>query len=413
MSLYITQRSEKTRPSTLALAVLCLVGSWFYALSISSLGGVALKAGQPNDFFQLWSASRAILHGADPYGPEVTLQNQVAVYGTTAAALGAPDDRRLAYPIQATFPVLPLGFLNFRYADRAILLIMAALVLLATGWYRVAWDTTTALYAIFAFASYPVIVALQMRQPTLLFFSLALAAWALLRSDRLGFAGFVGALSLGKPQIAAWILLPLVIWTLNGWRVRKRFIIFFAASALGILVLGHFISPGWSHAWMERLHTYSRINPPSILVRLFGAKLGAIISGMVALGLVFVLWTNRRRDLQFLVAFSATVSCLIVQGQMYNMVLLLIPAMWIADHLKSIEQSGPASEVALAAAKLAFIGFCAVSIIGGFLIHANGTGKSIGWSLPETLMAPLLFGLMAVMVAQLIHQEHSDCKALR
>ena len=66
--------------------------------------------------------------------------------------------------------------------------------------------------------------ALQIRQPTLLLFGLAVASMALLRSGRWALAGVVAALSTGKPQVAFGLLLPMMIWTLAGWRERKKFV---------------------------------------------------------------------------------------------------------------------------------------------------------------------------------------------
>ena len=39
------------KPIPILAAVLCLAGSWFYAISIASLGGVGLKPGHANDYF--------------------------------------------------------------------------------------------------------------------------------------------------------------------------------------------------------------------------------------------------------------------------------------------------------------------------------------------------------------------------
>ena len=80
--------SSNVRLSSAALIVLCLATSWYFAFSLSSRAGVGLKPGHVNDFFQLWNASRAILHHTNPYGREISKQNQIAAYGATAEALG-------------------------------------------------------------------------------------------------------------------------------------------------------------------------------------------------------------------------------------------------------------------------------------------------------------------------------------
>ena len=75
-------------------------------------------------------------------------------YGATAEALGMKDDRRLKYPLPATFPVLPLGYLTFQSADKMALCTMAMLIPLTIGWLRARWNGTTIAYTVLAFASY-------------------------------------------------------------------------------------------------------------------------------------------------------------------------------------------------------------------------------------------------------------------
>src|ERR1019366_10180400 len=125
------------------------------------------------------------------------------------------------------------------------------------------WDRTTVLYCALTFSSYPVIYGLQARQPTLLFFGLAVGSFALLRSGRLIPAAMLAALSAGKPQIALPVLLPMLIWTLARWHERKRFAIAFATSLLALLVISSIVSPGWMPEWLDSLRDYSQYHDPS------------------------------------------------------------------------------------------------------------------------------------------------------
>ena len=45
------------------------------------------------------------MQGVNPYGPEVTEQNQIMYSGATAKALGSKTEWRFPYPIYATFPL--------------------------------------------------------------------------------------------------------------------------------------------------------------------------------------------------------------------------------------------------------------------------------------------------------------------
>src|ERR1019366_5942812 len=319
-------RPQEMKLRTAILAVLCLAAGWYYALYISSTGGVGLRPGVTNDSFLLWNASRAILHHTNPYSTEVAEQKQVAAYGATANSLGIVSDQRFAYPIQATFPLLPLGLLDFRTADKIVFWLLLALVALSTGWLRGVWDETTLLYTLLAFASYPVIVGLQMRQPTLLFFGLIVGSFALLRSGRLILAAVLAALSAGKPQIALPVLLPMLVWALARWHERKRFAIAFAASLLALVSISSFVSPGWMPEWFASLRGYSHsqfVNP-SIAFLFLGNKLGLAVSAVLLFGLAATLWLHRERDLLLQMAISVAIFSLIIPYQTYNAAILLI-----------------------------------------------------------------------------------------
>ena len=116
------------KPRTAILALLCLMATWDYALTLASIPAFWFKPGIINNFYPLWNASRSILHHIDPYSPEVTEQNEIAAYGVTAKVLGTPVRQRFAYPVYATFPVLPLALLDSGTAKQVALCLFAALV---------------------------------------------------------------------------------------------------------------------------------------------------------------------------------------------------------------------------------------------------------------------------------------------
>ena len=118
---------------TLILAILALVACWYFAIYFLATVGIRL---QHSDFYPLWNGARAVLSGENPYGPEVTVQNQIAAYGTTADAIGEKNEQRFAYPVYATFPILPLALLSFRTANLLAFCLIAALVVLSVGWIR-------------------------------------------------------------------------------------------------------------------------------------------------------------------------------------------------------------------------------------------------------------------------------------
>ena len=353
-----------------------------------------------NNFYPLWNASRSVLHHVDPYSPEVTEQNEIAAYGVTAKVLGTPVRQRFAYPVYATFPVLPLGLLDSRTATRVALCFLVPFVALLVGWLRAAWDGKTALYTILTFASYPTIFALQECHPTLLFFGLAVGAFALLRSERLVLAGMVAALAMGKPHVAFPILLPMVIWTFARWHARKRFVISLVAFSSVLLCLSSMLVPGWTLEWLAAVRAYSHYIYPSFVVLSFGQKFGSIVSAVLLVGLTTVLWLDREQDLLFQAAICAPVTYLITPYVNYNAILLIIPAVWIADNTDLIKNGGAASQITLALVRLAFAAFWLTAPVGALLLHTTPLGKRTAWHLTGIMISPLLISIVAVMVVQ-------------
>jgi hypothetical protein len=353
-----------------------------------------------NDLYPFWNASRAILHGIDPYSPEITEQNQISAYGVTAKVFGSPDEQHFAYPVYATFPFIFLGLVGSETAKQIAFSLFVALIALSVGWLRAKWDWDTALYCALTFASYPVIYALQAYQPTLLFLCLAVGALALLRSGHLVLAGMVAALATGKPHIALSTLLPMLIWTFARWHERKRFAIAFGVSLLGLTWLASLVTPGWIFEWLAVLRAYSQYIHPSFIAGVFGRKIGSVIAIALLVGLTSVLWRHRHGDLLFQAAVTAPIVYLLTPFVLYNAVLLLIPAVWIADNAHFIENCGATCQLTLGLVRVSFAGLWLAAPIGALLLHTTQLGKAVAWEFPGIMVSPLLISIVAVMVVQ-------------
>ncbi len=389
------------------LAALCLITSWHHAIRFSEAGGTGLKHGLSSDYYVLWSASRAIMRGVNPYGPEVTEENQIMYLGATAKALGTRTEWRFPYPIYGTFPLFPLGLLDFSTANQIVFWLLATLTALSIGWLREKWDGPTVLYCALAFSTYPVIYALQGRQPTALFFGLAMAGYALLRSGRLVPAGMLAALAAGKPNVALAILLPMMVWTFSRWRQRKRFAISLAGSLLGLLIVSCVASPGWIPEWLATLPRYAGYNRPSLLTWFFGSEAGLALSSLVFLCLIAVLWLHRESGLLFQMSVSVTICSLLIPYQPYNLIVLLIPAVWILDNARQIAESGPVNQIVLAAVKAALILSWIANAVGALLWHTSSTGRSIAWILTGVMILPLFLCILTMMLVQLFSSPKS------
>ena len=390
------------KPRTAILAGLCLAACWYYAICYSSAVHLGLKPGIVVDFYPLWNGSRAILQRRDPYSLRVTEENEVAAYGATANAIGTQVEQRFVYPIHATFPVMPLGLLDFRTASEIAFWLFAVLTALSVGWLRGRWDRTTVLYCLLTFSSYPVIYDLQSRQPVLLFFGLAVGSFALLRAGHLVPAAILAVLSTGKPQIALPVLLPMLTWAFARWHERKQFLISLGAFSLVVLFVSSAISPGWMREWIAALHAYLQYIHPSLVVSIFGSQLGIAISGILFLALVATLWLHRESSLLFQVAFSVVIFHLIVPYQTYNAVMLLIPVVWAEDNAHLIPASDWVNQLTLAAMRVALVGSWIANGVGIFLWHTSPVGKAIAWLLPGIMVRALLASLLVMMLVQLL-----------
>jgi hypothetical protein len=396
-----TGSSAYVKPRTAALVVLCLAAGWYNAARFSSAGRVGLKQGVPADMYPLWNGTDAILHGLNPYSVKVTEQNDFGVYGTTAKAAGDKKGQQFAYPVYAALPVMPLELVNFRVANQIAFWLFIALVPLSVGWLRERWDWTTVVIGALSLATYPVIFAIQSRQPTIVFFGLAVGSFALLCSGQTIPAGMLAALSTGKPHIALPVLLPMLIWTSVRWKQQKRFVISLALSLMGLLALSSAATPGWREEWIAALRHYAQYGRGPLVILFFGNKIGAAILVLLLLILIVGLWRRRESDLLFQVALSVAIFQLVIPYEPYNAIMLLIPAVWVADNAHVISKSGASNQVALAAMRVALVGSWVIGALGALLWHTSAAGRSIAWALPGVMVPPLFVCMATMMLVQL------------
>ena len=381
-------------------AIIAFLVCWYFAVQFLSTVGVRL---QHSDFYPLWNGTRAVLHGSNPYGQDVTLANQAAAYGTTAQSIGEKNEQRFAYPLYATFPIVPLALLDFGLANRLMFALIAVLLVASVGWIRGRWDGTTALYAVFLLASYSVVFALQIRQPTLLFLVFAIGSMALLRSKHWISAGVLAALSTSKPQVACAFLLPMLIWTLADWRERKRFVIWFAIAIATLLGMAQGLDRHWIADWIDALRAYARYHQLTTIPFALGSRIGLILSGVLLLGFIAMLWRRRHSSLLFQVSASVAVMYLLLPEEVYSAPILVVPAIWVADNAAWFKNSGSANQLALAAVRLALAQLWLANLVGAVLLHTNVQGKAVAFWFPVNAVFPVFVSLLFIMTLQLFH----------
>lgn len=337
---------SRRRPQVLFVtALLCLLSSWYFAVVIAPAGlGLSAPSVQQG-LFPEWFGCREILHHRDPYRPEATRQIELVVFGPTPTASAAPlNQHRFAYP--AFFAVLffPIALLPFAAAQSTALLVSALLTAISVplwlqGEQCGKLDKLT--FTVFALATYPVALALQLRQPTLIIAALLAASYCCVRSGRLAAAGILAALCASKPQLAIAVLLPLSIWSVAAWRTRKVFVLSLGAALSALLIAADLAVPGWFGEWMTTVAAYTHYagGKPLLTDLLpfhFVLPAAVILMGAV----VWVSFKFRDSDLLFALSFSVAVFQLLFPFQIYNTVLLFPAALWMTANAGNIKARG-------------------------------------------------------------------------
>lgn len=332
----------------IALATLCLILSWYYGLVIAPTGLAGADRAILQDLYGVWNGSRQLLvDRSSPYSAEVTARSQAAIYGEP---LAGRSDQQFAYPAFAAFPLAPLALLPYRAAQVAAFWAFLILTALSTVWWRGS-RAKSLLPVLLVVGAYPVIVALQLRQPTLLFAALIAAALAQVARSHLVFAGVVLAVATAKPQLALPVCVALLFWTAGNWRERRTLALSFGLSEVVLLAAATALVPGWFAQWLMVLRSYSAYAGQPLLVTFFGGAAGKSISTILALTIFAVCWLCRE-DLLFSVSFSIAALQLIAPFQIYNEVMLLAPLCWIAANAPKIRARGWINGLLVAAVAL-------------------------------------------------------------
>ena len=379
----------------IAASLLCC---WIYAASVASVARNGIKPGVPDDYAQMWAVGRGLLHGLDPYGSEVTLSSQIELLGAPAKSVGSINDIRLTYPLQAVYLLLPLSMLALPTANILVSLLLGGMTAVSVPWLRRRWDRRSAIYVLLLFSSYPVVVALQMRQPTLFFFGLIVGSFVLFRSEHFVLAGIAAAFAAGKPQIALTLLLPMTALCFSRWHLRRPFIFSFGFSVSILTAISFAVDRSWLKGWADSLQTYKSYVHPSVLVATLGRPMGIMVSACVAISLLIVLWILREEDPLFLAALGTATMAIVIQGEMYNVVILLVPAIWVVDHL-------PANgSLLLALVRVSFLELWLANIVCALLFLGTNQAKVIAGLISGAAAFPVLILLLSITVAEAVRK---------
>jgi hypothetical protein len=295
--------------------------------------------GNLSDLYPRWLGARELLlHGRDPYSPEITREIQAGFYGRPldpARPEDPRDEQRFVYPVYVAFLLAPTVSLPFDLVQTGFLWLLVALTATSVPlWLEfLQWRPSAGgvlLAVLLALGSFPIVQGVKLQQLSLLVgFLLALSA-ALLARGHLFSSGTLMAIAMIKPQlvipVAGWFLL----WTFSSWHKRRGWALGFGLTMLVLLAGSEWLLPGWIARFRDAAAAYRGYATGTGLLETLLSPIGGKLITVLLVLVVFALcWRFRRfsetqPEFQRMTALVLTSTVVIIPMIVpYNQVLLL------------------------------------------------------------------------------------------
>jgi hypothetical protein len=305
----------------LVVSILCAASMGFYVTAIWS-------ANQPPHFSDLyarwWGAHELLLHGRNPYSPEVSHEIQSVIYGVVNTA--SPDDPAgigggFAYPPYTVLWLWPLIYLSFATAQKVfigaavlLLLLSLALWMRALHWRPNPIERIT--IALFLLGSFPAMQALVLQNPSVVAAGFIAIAIFLLSAEHLVLAGVFLAASTFKPQFCVALLPWLAIWVVAEWRRRASLAWGFLGTTLILFLASEWLVPGWIPTFLNIVRAYRRYAYGySLLDVWFTPTVGPVLGAVALFAVLALCWRYRSEPANsptFLLAVSLVLAVNVV-----------------------------------------------------------------------------------------------------
>lgn len=339
------------------VAVLLLLLSFVILDSVAIYQIWVREQGNAFDLYQRWLGARAMLfYGQNPYSPEITREIQLGMYGRLAGE--GEDQQAFAYPAYVAFVILFFVLLPFPVAVTLWLVSqqfwLLASVLLILSWLK--WTVKTPMLLLIATVAmlyrYSIIVLLLGQFSMLVLFLLAMALWAY-GERRYLLAGACLALTTIKPQL---IFLLIPVWL--AWAIfekRWTFLGSFCSLMALLLILPWFFIGDWMASFLSGMQIYreysSTFNPlERSFALLFSSPASSLLTAVTSMAALAYLLLMIRRGMKtstkssfHLVISAATLVTLLLSPEtsVYNMVLILLPALFCLRYLHARQGAKP------------------------------------------------------------------------
>jgi Glycosyltransferase family 87 len=289
-----------------------------------------------NDLYPVWVGSRELLvHGRNPYSPEISREIQIAFYGADLGPGARPDQQCcFAYPVYVSFlfaPTVKSDFSKLQVPALLFLTVVTAVSIIC--WHVVTRRAAGELVLIvpLVLISPPVMQGLELRQSGMLVAALLAGAAILAQRRHFMVSGMALALATIKPQMCMLPIAWMLLWALNDWRTRKNLAIGFGSTMALLVGGGEVLLPGWISDFLAQLRVYRGFAGASMLELLYGRSIGLTLTAIFIFVLLLVMWKKRAvSDFIPMLAIVLAMEVVIVPGlkSLLNLV-LLIPGIFI------------------------------------------------------------------------------------
>jgi hypothetical protein len=404
-------------------SVVAAAGLWWWAVSIYAPANTvtAQNSGRPignnSDLYARWHGTRELLlHGRNPYSPEVTREIQAGFYGRALDPANENDPKQqegFNYPLYVVFLIAPFAQLQFAIAQQIvrwlIVLAIAASAWLWASGIGVSLRRTSLLSAMaLAAGSYPAVMEFyQQNLAALAIFFLAAGIAALSRGWAV-LAGFLLALATIKPEISGLMIGWLLFWSLAEVQERGKLAASFCVTLAALVLSADLLLPHWIGDFLKSLRAYAGSETdPSILRAMFPSWLAMALCGVILFLIAVQAWRTRRSEagsqaFRWTLAWVASSTLVLIPKlAAYNQLLLIPVMLTLAGDWPAIALSGRFERALVKAAAACQLWQWAAALLltAAAVVVPNATVRRMAALPLATLLALPAVSALAVLAA--------------